>query len=310
MDKLGALESFVSAVQSGSLSGAARRRGLSQPAVSQQISALEAEFGTKLLRRGRGGVRMTEAGELVYVHAQAMIGENAALLAGLEAMGDLVEGRLVVTANLGLSQHVLSEVIVGMKRRHPALEIVLRADIRVLDPATEGIDIALRCGVGSGGGVLRKIATLANVLVATPEYLDSAGRPETPEDLVNLDYIQFTSGDDQIATTLIRDDRVIQAPIRVGFTAQHPDLIDKALFGHLGYAKVPVFAIGDTLQQGRLERVLPGIEVPATELFLVFPGRERRRHKELAFLEALFDHLEKAPGIDLLPSARQIVSEG
>lgn len=307
MDKLSAFESYVAAIRAGSLSGAARGRRLSQPAISQQISALEADFGVKLLHRGRNGVQMTQAGELVYKHALAMLDEHTSLLAGLETLSETVTGRLVVTANLAFSQHVMGDVIVDLAQEHPDLDVVLRPDVQILDLAAEGIDIAIRAGsVGNGNGFGRKVAMMSILHVATPKYLDVAGRPQTPDDLINLDYIQFYSHDDQIATTLQRADETIQAPIKTGFTAQFPDLITKALYGNLGFAKVPAFLAADAIKNHALEAVLPEWQVPAKELFLVFADKERSAPRYGAFLNVLLDHLDRKVGIDLVASARQM----
>jgi DNA-binding transcriptional LysR family regulator len=304
MDKLGAFESYVSAVRSGSLSGAARQRQLSQPAISQQISSLEAHFQTKLLRRGRKGVQMTPAGELLYKHAVVVLEELASLSAGLETLTERVAGQLVVTANPGFSQHVLSEVIVGLKGMYPDLDVSLRTDVRVLDLESEGIDVALRWGrAGAGRGMVRKVAMMSVLHVATPDYLDGVGRPRHPNDLIGLDYIQFKAGKDQTGTLLRRAKQSVQAPIKIGFSAQSPDLMTKALMGNLGFAKVPEFFVAKALQEGRLEVVLPQWTTPATELFIVFPDKKRRTPSLLAFLNVLFEHLGRLPGIELVPSA-------
>lgn len=307
MDVLGALQSFTAAIRTGSLSGAARVRELSQPAVSQQISALESYLGFQLLRRGRAGVEMTEAGRIVSLHAAVMENAYADLRAGLDTLSVSVSGRIVVTANPGLSQHILSDVIIDLRNRHPDLKVVLRADARLLDPEADGIDIALRSGgIGSGSGIARKIGTMANLHVATPDYLDATGRPTAPGDLINLDYIQFKAGDDQIATVLERGNEVIQTPIKVGFTAEHPELIVKALKGNLGFAKLPAFFVADDIRAKRLEVVLPKWSAPGTELFVVFPDRDWRRPNYLAFMGALLDRLEAVDGVDILPSANSM----
>lgn len=305
MDQLGAFQSFVAAVETGSLSGAARRRNLSQPAISQQISALEAHLGTQLLQRGRGGVQMTGAGEVAYPHARAMLAAHEELRAGLDTLSHEVTGRLVVTANLGFSQHVLSDVIVDLRRAHPGLEIELRPDSRLLDLPAEGIDIALRTGdIGTGGGVVRKIAAMSELFVATPAYLDQAGRPRTPQDLSRLDFIQFKVG--AAAISLQRGQETVTAPIRVGFTAQFPALVEKALSGGLGYAKVPRFLAEADLRSGRLEAVLPAWQIAPTDLFVLFADREKRAPRFAAFLSVLLAHLGRTAGIDVLPSARRL----
>lgn len=308
MDTLGAFESYVSAVQSGSLSAAARQRRMTQPAISQQVTALESQFNTRLLLRNRSGVRMTPSGEIVFRHAVAMLDEHVNLKTALENLTGKVEGQLVVTANLAFCQHIMGEVIIELSRQFPDLKIILRADDRVMDLAAENIDFALRSGVvGDGNGLVRKIGTLSNLYVATPEYLDTVGRPQSPEDLINLDYIQYKSTDDRIATPLLRGNEAIQAPIKIGLTAQFPEMMFQALNGHLGYAKMPGFLVQGAVKCGQLEVVLPQWNIPEKDLFLVYPSGESRSPRIIALLHALLKRLEATKGVHLVASAKQLL---
>jgi len=307
MDKMGAFESFVSAVQTGSLSGAARLRKLSQPAVSQQISALEALYGAKFLHRERGGVRMTPSGELLYQHATIILDEKEALQVALENLVGNVAGTLTITATISVSQHLLGDVIVQLAEQYPKLKLALRADDRVLNLAAEGIDLAIRAGnVGSGDGIVRKIAALTMMHVATPTYLDTHGRPTKPEELINIEYIKFRHDDEQIATLLSSGDQRIQVPIKTGLTAQLPDLMFRALYGNLGYARTPQFLVSEAIQNGQLEEVLPEWRIPEMELFLVYPARETLSPRIMAFLKVLFGTLETTEGVKLAASAKKI----
>ncbi len=304
---MSAFESFVSAVQTGSLSGAARLRKMSQPAVSQQISALEASYGTKLLYRGRSGVRMTGAGELMYKHALIILDEKEALQTALENLAGNVAGTLTLTATISISQHLLGNVIMQLAEQHPELKIILRADDRVLNLAVEGIDLAIRAGrVGNGDGVVRKIATLTMLHVATPDYLDLNGRPKKPEDLINLDYIQFRQDENQIATVLTCGGKTLQVPIKTGLTAQLPDLMFRALYGNLGFARTPQFLVSEALNNGQLEEVLPKWRVPELELFLVYPTRETLSPRIMTFLKVLFEVLEVTEGVKVAGSVRRM----
>lgn len=307
MDTMGAFESYVCAVQTGSLSGAARQRKMSQPAVSQQISALEALYETQLLHRNRSGVRMTPSGELLYKHAAIILDEKEALQVALENLAGNLAGTLTITATISISQHLLSNVIVQLAEQHPGMKIVLRADDRVLDLAVEGIDLAIRAGkVGSGDGIVRKIATLTMMHVATPDYLDIHGRPKTPEDLINLEYIQFRHDDDKIATLLSSGDQRIQVPIKTGLTAQLPDLMFRALYGNLGYARTPQFLVNKDIQNRQLEEVLPEWRLPDMSLYLVYPSRETISPRITTFLKALFKDMGTIQGINVVASAKQM----
>lgn len=308
MDTLGAFESYVSAVQSGSLSAAARQRRMTQPAISQQITALESQLDTRLLLRNRHGVRMTPSGEIVFRHAVAMLDEHANLKTALEDLTGKVEGQLVVTANLAFCQHIMGEVIIELSKQFPDLKIVLRADDRIMDLASENIDFALRSGVvGDGNGLVRKIGTLSNLHVATPEYLDTVGRPQTPDDLINLDYIRYKSTDDRIATPLLRGNDAIQAPIKIGLTAQFPEMMFQALNGNLGYAKIPEFLVHEALKCGQLEVILPQWNIPKKDLFLVYPSGESRSPRIIALLHVLLKRLEATKGVHLVASTKQLL---
>ncbi len=307
MDLLGALESYVCAVKSGSLSGAARLRAMTQPAISQQISALEAHLGAKFLHRGRAGVQMTPAGEVLFHHATEVLSRMQALRDALETLSGKVEGRLVVTAGIGISQHVLGPVITLLARRHPGLQVVLRPDDQYLDLVSEGIDLAIRAGrAGSGTGFVRRIGTLNMLFVATPGYLSGRKRPRGPKDLSDLDYIAYQTERAQRATLIGAEGQNTQVPLRVGLTAQLPDLVFQALHADLGFAKVPEFLVGDALAAGRLEQILPGWRLPQVDLFLAYPMREALSPRARAFLAAFFEIAGAIPGVDIIGSARDI----
>lgn len=304
MDKFSAFESFVAAIESGSLSGAARKRNLSQPAISQQVSALEADLGVKLLHRGRGGVKLTRSGEVVFRHARIILRENENLMSGLASLSGRISGRLTVTANMALSQELLADVIVSLRQLHPDLEVILRPDPRVLDIVAEGIDIALRNGSpGQGTGVVRRIGSMTILNVATPQYLDSVGRPSAPEELAKLDYIQFKVEGDTVSMPLMQGDQVVQTPVKIGFTAQYPDLVTKALEGHLGFTRVPEFMVAEDIARGKYEVVLPQWSVPDEDLFIVFPAAEQHTPSHAAFIKALIAKMSEMQGTNVLSSA-------
>ncbi len=310
MDQMGALQSYVYAVRTGSLSAAARRRKLSQPAVSQQISALEDYYDIRLLHRGRNGVRMTEAGEIVYKRALAILDEQESLQDELETFSGKISGKLTVTASLGLSQHVMGNVIVQLAKQYPELKILLRAEDRILDLDKENIDIALRFATpGSGGGIARKIAALDVLYVATPEYLDAAGRPSKPEQLANLDYIRYRANDEEKTAAMSRGSQIVQVPLKVGLTAQLPDLMFQALYAHLGYAKAPRFLVDEALNKGELEVLLAQWQIPATDLFLAYRKREVLSPRVIAFFKVLFNHLKLMRGAKLTASVRQMLQQ-
>lgn len=116
------LETFVYAVQEGSLSGAARRLHVSQPAVSSRLKKLEAELGEPVLQRTGRGVTPTPAGTHLYARARPLLEELARL--GQELAGDgPLRGRLQIGATDIVAVHHLPGVLRKLRRRHPRLEL-------------------------------------------------------------------------------------------------------------------------------------------------------------------------------------------
>ncbi|WP_204114616.1 LysR family transcriptional regulator [Shimia biformata] len=304
MDHLAFMESLVAAVETGSLTRAAKVRRISQPALSQQITALEAHYNAPLLRRGRNGVTPTQAGTVVLTHARSMLATHHRMLDDLAALADEVKGPLRVTMNVGLAQTMMGAVLMEAARRYPELQIELTPDDAVVDIVAERYDLALRAGtMGHENTIARRIGVIHGVLVATPAYLDRVGRPQTPQDLIKLDYFGYRAENDAIATTVQRDGQVVQAPIRTTMVARLPDLVLQALQAGAGFAKAPTFLIWDRLETGELEQVLPGWSPEDKDLFLVYPERTGRARKVEAFVEILLPHLARLNGVSVLPSA-------
>ena len=299
-----ALRSLVAAVEAGSLTAAARRLGVTQPAVSQKLAALESDFGQQLLVRSRQGVRPTPAGQLAYEHGVRVLAGLTEMREALDALKGDIAGTLRVTTNMLLSQTVMGPTIAELRRRHPRLKVDLVATDTVLDLDAERIDIAIRANApGSGSGVVRKIGELDGLLVATPAYLDSVGRPSGPEDLGRLGYIQYRDDPEEREIALRHAAGVVRAPASPAFLAQHPALVLHAVTSGLGFAKAPRFYVEGLLGSGAVEVVLPDYAPMPKPLYLVQAEHVKDTPRARAFCEVLQATLD---GIDgFIPAANR-----
>jgi DNA-binding transcriptional LysR family regulator len=107
----------------GSFSAAAEALSFTQSAVSQQIAALEREAGTVLVQRSARGVRLTQAGEAVVRHAEAILARLAEAEAELEAIAGLRGGRLRLAAFESAASSIMPLAIATFSQRHPAVEL-------------------------------------------------------------------------------------------------------------------------------------------------------------------------------------------
>ncbi|HEX4734816.1 MAG TPA: LysR family transcriptional regulator [Thermoleophilaceae bacterium] len=110
----------------GSFSAAAEALSYTQSAVSQQIAALEREAGTQLVTRGSRGIRLTEAGEALVRHADAILTRLADAEAELEAIAGLRGGRLRLAAFPTVGATLMPLAIAHFRGRHPDIELTVR----------------------------------------------------------------------------------------------------------------------------------------------------------------------------------------
>ncbi|WP_338674018.1 LysR family transcriptional regulator [Streptomyces sp. SCSIO 30461] len=119
------IKTFHEVVRSGSYSAAARALGYTQPAVSQQMKALERDVGTPLFTRVGRGLRLTEAGEALRRHAGTILGSLSAAQQQIDAIARLRSGRVTVCAFPSAGATVLPEVMARLTAEHPGIRVEL-----------------------------------------------------------------------------------------------------------------------------------------------------------------------------------------
>jgi DNA-binding transcriptional LysR family regulator len=130
----------------GSFSAAADVLAFTQPAVSRQIATLEAEAGTRLVERSARGVRLTQAGELLVGHADAILDRLTAAESQLEALSQLKGGRLRIGAPATANATLIPLAIRAFDEAHPEVQLRLEEDgssVLVERIASGDLDIAI-----------------------------------------------------------------------------------------------------------------------------------------------------------------------
>jgi DNA-binding transcriptional LysR family regulator len=135
------LRGFYEAVREGSFTRAATRLFLTQPAISQQVKALEEELGQALIVRGRRGVALTAAGQALYERTTTIFAELEGARQELDAMGKVVRGRVLLATSDTNCTYVLPNVLRRFRASHPEVEVDIRnkmsAEVRQLTLADE-----------------------------------------------------------------------------------------------------------------------------------------------------------------------------
>lgn len=184
---------FLAAAEAGSFSGAARGLGLSQPTLSRQVAALEADLGVTLFERLGHRLQLTETGLELLGHVRAMAegAERVLLTAG--GRSEAVEGRVTITAVDLVAMHVLPPALHRLRRLAPGIEVEILASNALQDLRRREADISVRHVRPTEAELIgRSFGEWEARLYAATRYLDSIGRPATPAELAERgDFIHF-----------------------------------------------------------------------------------------------------------------------
>jgi DNA-binding transcriptional LysR family regulator len=183
---------FLAVLQQGSLSGAARQLGLTQPTVARHIDSLEHAVGGDLFLRTPRGLSPTEIAIELKPYAESLAATAGAMMrAASGATGD-VRGTVRLTASEAVGVEHLPAILTQLRQRHPGLVLELAVSNAVDDLLGRESDIAVRNVEPTQGAlVARKLPTIALGLHAHRAYLERRGTPRTVADLAAHDLIGF-----------------------------------------------------------------------------------------------------------------------
>jgi DNA-binding transcriptional LysR family regulator len=195
MDRVDAMKVFVTALEEGSLAGAARRLKRSPTAISRAVSFLEAHVGVELLHRTTRSLKLSEAGERYAAACRRVLIdlEEADMLAGGERSAP--RGVLTISAPPISGEEVLCPILDDFLDLHPAVAARLVLLDRPVNLVEEGVDVALRIGDLEDSSLIsiRLGGDVRRVVVASPRYLASHPSIKEPADLAKHQIVAFSN---------------------------------------------------------------------------------------------------------------------
>lgn len=272
MDIVCALRSFLRVAEAGSFSAAAIDLSLTQPAVSRQVSALEAHLKTRLLHRSTTALALTAEGERMIPLARKVVDAVEALAdsaGSVEAASGRV--RLSLPAPLGL---YLSDRLATLLSRHPDLSLDLLFREEPSDLVEEGIDLEVRLGlIGDAGLVCRRIGWTAAFLVAAPAYLEKRNAPRTLAELSRHDCICYRRGGDGRSWHFSNGAEDAAVRIAPRLVVNSAVAVHRAALAGAGIAILSHILAGPDIAAGRLVSLMPDFPPSRLPINLLYASR-------------------------------------
>jgi len=298
VSSIGRIEIFLEVARQNSFAKAAHTLGITGPAASKQVMALENELGVKLLNRSTRHVSMTDEGALYYKRARLAFDELKEAAAQVQDLKITPKGSLHINAPLSFGHMHLLPIFSGFAKKYPDVSMDITLDDREVDVWADGFDVVIRIGVMNDSTLICKhLSDCPLLLVASPAYLKQHGKPQTPRDLAEHRMISYAL-QGQISEWRYKDKQGKTGSFRSegAFKANTAEMMLQAALDDVGIALLPIFSVENYLRSKRLIQVLPDYKTdPPRSIFALMTPNRCRATKVNLFLDWLTQACKAMP---------------
>lgn len=289
MKAISDLHFFQVLARHASMTQAAQALGLSLSAVSKRLAQLEKRLGVQLMRRTTRRLALTGEGEHYLKRGASLLQELDELEASLGAQRHALSGLLRVNATFGFGRAHVAPLIEQFTRHHPEVEVLLDLSDYPRDLLAHDLDIGIIVGPAPDSRLrARRLLASRRIACASPDYLERAGRPATPEALADHNCLvvrEREAGFDD--WRFMKDGQ--EHRVRVGGTMSSNDGESVTRWAMAGQGVIyrSWWQVQKPLAQGTLERLLPEFETPRMD-FMVVHRQQRFVPERIArFIDAM-----------------------
>jgi len=291
MDNLKRMVIFSHVVETRSFSAAARRLGIARSAVCRHIALLEESVGARLLNRTTRSMSLTDAGEIFYQSCARIVEEADAATHRISQLHTEPTGSLKIAGPGGFGPQ-LATLIAAFTRKYAAINVELLLDDRVIDMVEEGIDVSIRVGWPEDSSLIaRKLGESSRLLCASPDYIERHGRPVSPAQLADHEWIIFTLLPTPHNWVFTRNKRRETLHAKGRIKTNNAMAMRTLVLSGVGIAALSNFLVRDDIRSGRLEHLLPGYDCGSAGIYAVYQDRRYQQNKVRLFIDFIDDNL-------------------
>ncbi|MNR76106.1 HTH-type transcriptional regulator DmlR [compost metagenome] len=297
MDRLNAMQVFVSVVDSGSQSAAADQLDMSRPVVSRYLAELEEWAGARLLHRTTRKLSLTAAGAEVLPRCRQML-ELASDMKTIVAIPEHApQGLLRITVSTSFGQAHLAAAVADYVKKYPGVTVDMLMLDRVVNLVEERIDLAIRISKELDPNLIaRRLTVCRSVMCASPAYLREHGKPTQAEQLALhncLTHSYYGS-----VWLLERDGVPVNVAVKGNISANDATSLVQAALAGAGIALLPTFLAAPYLQSGQLLPLLPEYHPQEFGLYGVYASRKQMPATLRTMLDFLAERYTDEPDWD------------
>jgi LysR family transcriptional regulator for bpeEF and oprC len=298
MDRLLAMKVFTSVAETGSFSRAADALDIPRASTTVMIQKLEAYLKVRLLQRTTRRLSLTNEGADYYERCVRILAEVAEAEGSFEVSAQGPRGKLRVDLPVSMGRTIVVPELEDFYRRYPKIDLMLGFNDKPIDLIHESVDCTLRIGALQDSSlVARRIGSYKMLTVASPEYLDQYGVPQTLDDLeqhVAVNYFWTRTG--RIMELIFNVDGVTESvKMRGRLAVNDTDVFVERCLKGIGLIQAPLFMVRPYLDSGELVEVLPQWRPTAFPISVVYPDSRHLSLTTRVFVDWLAEIFEKSP---------------
>jgi DNA-binding transcriptional LysR family regulator len=286
MDRLDAMQAFVTVADLHGFAAAARKLRRSPPTVTRLVASLEDHLSQRLLQRTTRSVTLTDAGERYIERARRILEEVDQAEAAAVSRRTAPAGRFVLAGPALFGRLHLAPLMCAYLLRYPEVTGELMLADRMVNLVDEGVDLALRIGhLADSSLVARKVGQTARLLVGAPKYFAQHRAPRTPAHLSRHALIHFTGLSALPEWRFRHGAREHTVRVSPRFVTNSADAaIGHALLGG-GLTLALAYQVAEELRAGRLVAVLKSFQPLPLPIQCVYASSRFVSANTRAFLE-------------------------
>lgn len=286
------LEEFLTVVETGSFTQAAKKLKVSTSHISRQVSALEDRLGLPLLNRTTRTVTLTDAGLNYSQRLQTIRQELEDATNFVQGIEQAPTGIIRISGAGAFVTQSIVPLLTEFCHNYPQISIDLNYNDRRVDLVQENYDLAIRFGrLRDSNLIARPLSRRPMTLVASPAYLSLTPEPQIPEDLKHHNCLTAVTN----RWRFQYPDGIKEIKVSGNWNSNNADALLKACHAGLGIAHLAYDIVGQEIESGSLIALLEDYQVSDNATWLVYPRKDLIPHRVKLLIDFLVSKFHNAP---------------
>lgn len=282
------MRTFVAVVKAGSFSAAARSIDTVPSVVAKRIGQLEHSMKAPLFHRSTRKLELTTVGHRCHSRFLSIITEVDDAIKDTAQAGSRIEERLRIKCPTTLTIMHFGDLLTRFQAAHPRVKMELVLLDRSVNPIEEAFDVAIGALPTSFANVAEiPLCAMPRALVASPAYLEKAGSPAKPSELVDHDCLAFLAAGTN--WQFYGERAMVTVDVTTNFTVNDSHVLLSAAEKGMGIAMLARHIAQPSIQAGRVVEVLTTYRVPDLWVKVLVPENRRRSPAIAALIDWMID---------------------